>query len=452
MERIQLSDHFTYRKLFAFTIGPICTMIFTSLYTIVDGFFVSNYVGSTAFAALNLTMPFIMMIAAVGFMFGSGGSALVSMYLGTGNRKKANSSFSIIVYSMIAIGVVLATLGALFATQISEILGAGKSMLPYCVIYIRINMIGIVFYMLQNLFQTFFITAEHPRMGFVVTLIAGGTNMILDWLLVGILNLGIAGAAWATITSQMLGGGIPLLFFTLSKKSPLKLGRAKLDMKVISKACGNGVSEFLSNVSASIVGFLYNLQLLHYAGKNGVAAYGVIMYVGFVFVAIYIGYSIGTAPVVGFNYGAGNKKELQNIFSKSVIILGTANVLMCLSAEILSNPLVRLFVGYDKELYELTANGMKIYSIAFLMMGYNIYASAFFTALNNGVVSAVLSVSRTLVLQIIMIYLLPALFGINGLWTVVIAVEGIGLLIAIYFIMKNRERYGYMKTKNNKYG
>ncbi|MDD6798651.1 MAG: MATE family efflux transporter [Clostridia bacterium] len=442
---IQLSDHFTYKKLLRFVLAPICTMLFTSVYGIVDGFFVSNYVGNTAFASLNLVMPFIMMIASVGFMFGAGGNALVSLHLGLGEKQKAKEYFSLIVYTLIGIGLVLAAVSIFLAPGISKLLGASEAMLPYCVLYLRINMAGVVFFMLQNLFQSFLITAEKPKIGFAITLIAGCANMLLDWILVGICGFGIAGAAWATITSQIIGGTVPFFYFMLSKSSIIKLTGTKFEVKVIAKTCGNGVSEFLSNVSASIVGFLYNLQLMHYIGENGVAAYGVIMYVSFIFVAIYIGYSMGVAPIIGFHYGAGNKSELQNIFRKSVIILTITNISMFVLAEILTVPMANIFVGYNRELHELTIHGMRIYSVAFWVIGFNIFASAFFTALSNGKVSAILSVTRTLILQLIMIYLLPILLGVDGLWTVVIAVEGISLIVTVYYILKNRKIYGYMK-------
>lgn len=442
---IQLSDHFTYKKLLRFVLAPICTMLFTSVYGIVDGFFVSNYVGNTAFASLNLVMPFIMMIASVGFMFGAGGNALVSLYLGLGEKQKAKEYFSLIVYTLIGIGLVLAAVSIFLAPGISKLLGASEAMLPYCVLYLRINMAGVVFFMLQNLFQSFLITAEKPKIGFAITLLAGCVNMLLDWILVGICGFGIAGAAWATITSQIIGGTVPFFYFMLSKSSIIKLTGTKFEVKVIAKTCGNGVSEFLSNVSASIVGFLYNLQLMHYIGENGVAAYGVIMYVSFIFVAIYIGYSMGTAPIIGFHYGAGNKSELQNIFRKSVIILTITNISMFVLAEILTVSMADIFVGYNRELHELTIHGMRIYSVAFWVIGFNIFASAFFTALSNGKVSAILSVTRTLILQLIMIYLLPILLGVDGLWTVVIAVEGISLIVTVYYILKNRKIYGYMK-------
>ena len=442
--RIQLSDHFTYKKLFRFVFAPICTMLFTSIYGIVDGFFVSNYVGNTAFASLNLVMPYIMMIASVGFMFGSGGNALVSLHLGLDEKKKANEYFSLIVYTLIGIGLVLAAVSFFLAPGISKLLGASEAMLPYCVLYLRINMIGVVFFMLQNLFQNFLITAEKPRTGFAITLIAGCTNMLLDWILVGICGLGIAGAAWATVTSQIVGGAVPFIYFTVSRSGILKLTGTRFETKVIAKTCGNGVSEFLSNVSASIVGVLYNLQFMHYVGENGVSAYGVIMYVSFVFVAIYIGYSMGVAPIIGFNYGAGNKSELQNIFRKSVVVLTITNMTMFVMAEVLTVPMAKIFVGYDHALNELTVRGMRIYSVAFLVMGFNVFASAFFTALSNGKISAILSVTRTLILQLVMIYLLPVLLDVDGLWAVVIVVEGISLIVTVYYILKNRNKYGYM--------
>ena len=442
--RIQLSDHFTYNRLLRFVLAPVGTMLFTSVYGIVDGFFVSNYVGSTAFASLNLVMPYIMMVAAVGFMFGSGGNALVSLQLGLGERDKANRSFSLIVYTMTAAGAALAAVSFFLAPGISRLLGASQAMLPHCVVYLRINMAGAVFFMLQNLFQTFLITAERPRAGFAITLIAGCTNMLLDWLLVGVCGFGIAGAAWATVASQAVGGTVPLLLFAAPGPGLLKLTRTGFDAGVIRKTCGNGVSELLSSVSSSVVGFLYNLQLMRYAGENGVSAYGVIMYVSFVFAAVYIGYSMGAAPIIGFHYGAGNRRELQNLFRKSVILLAVTNLTMFAAAEALTVPMAGLFVGYDPALNALTVRGMCIYAAAFLVMGFNVFASAFFTALSNGRVSAALSVTRTLVLQLVMVCALPALLGTDGLWAAVVGVEGVSMVITVCCVLKYRRIYGYL--------
>ncbi len=442
-ETIQLSDHFTFTKLLRFTFAPIMTMVFTSIYSVVDGFFVSNYVGSAAFASLNLVFPALMMLSAIGFMFGSGGTALVSMTLGSGQKEKANAYFSLIVYVLFGVGAVLSAVLYYFSPNVSLLLGANEEMLPYCVLYLRINLLGMIFFMAQNMFQSFLIVAEQPKLGFYITLIAGINNMVLDFLLVGVLRWGLAGAAWATILSQMLGGMIPFFYFCSKKATIIHLGKTKFEWEPLWKSCSNGVSELLSNISASLIDMLYNLQLLKYAGENGVSAYGVIMYVSFIFVAIFIGYTMGISPIVGYHYGANNRKELQNVFRKSFRIILIANLSMTLISELSRGALVKLFVGYDPALYQLTVRGMQIYCFAFLMLGFNIFASAFFTALNNGKVSAILSVCRTLVFQIVMIYLLPYIFGVDGLWYVFVVVEALGLGMSFFFLHYLQNTYGY---------
>lgn len=440
---IQLSDHFTTGKMLRFTLPSIVMMIFTSIYGMVDGYFVSNYVGAVPFASLNLVMPFIMILSAVGFMFGTGGTALVSMTLGMGEHKKANEIFSLLTYLLIACGVVLGVMGFVIAPWMSRILGATPEMLPYAIQYIRINMIGIPFFMLQNLFQSFLVAAERPRLGLRVTILAGCTNMVLDWLFVGVLGLGLGGAAAATVMSQMVGGIVPLLYFLLPNKTILRLGKTHMDGSAVFKACTNGASEFLSNCASSIVGMLYNHQLLRYIGTDGVAAYGVIMYVNFTFVGIYFGYSMGIAPVVGYHYGADNKEELRGLFHRSLRMILTAAVLLTLLSEVSSGFLVRIFVGYDPELFALTVHGFRIYAIAFLFMGFNIFGSGFFTALNNGKVSALLSVARSLVFQLASIYLLPALLGADGLWCVVVVSDGLCLILTIWMWIRYQKAYGY---------
>lgn len=448
--KLQLSDHFSYKNLIRFSLSPISTMIFVSLYGIVDGFFVSNYVGSTGFAGLNLVYPFIMLIAGVGFMFGSGGCALVSMHLGRQEPEKANRYFSMIVYTTAIIGVVLSTIGFVFAPIISILLGASEAMLPYCTVYLRISMVGLTFFMLQHLFQSFLIATEKQHLGFRITLIVGCTNMLLDWLFVGIFGFGIEGAAFATIISQAIGGTVPFVLFVKCRDWKISLCKTTFEPQIVIKACSNGMSEFLSSASASIVGFLFNLQLMKYAGEHGVSAYGVIMYLSFVFVAIYIGYTMGVSPIISYNDGARNTDELKSLYKKSLVMLLITNLTMTLLAEVTAVPLAKLFVGYDDSLFELTVKGMRIYSVAFLFMGFNIFGSAFFTALNNGVVSAILSVSRTFVLELIMIYVLPLFLGVDGLWAVVIAVEGVGLIMTTVFLMKYGKRYGYRKDRSER--
>lgn len=442
-EAIRLSDHFDYKRLLRFTGPSILTMIFASIYSIVDGYFVSNYAGAIPFAALNIMMPFLMILAAVGFMFGSGGTALVSLKLGQKKVKEANEIFSLITYVLIAIGLVTSVIGYVITPQVAKILGATEELMPYSILYARINMIGNLPFMLQHLFQSFLITAEKPKMGFRVTVAAGVTNIFLDFLLVGVLGLGLAGAAWATVISQTVGGVIPLIYFLLPNSSVLRLGRICRSLPALLRTCSNGSSEFLSNASASIVGMLLNNQLLAYMGTNGVAAYGVIMYVNFVFVGIYFGFAMGVSPVIGYHYGAGNREELRNLFRRCLVLIASAGVILTILAEVFAGLLAKIFVGYDPELYVLTVSGMRIYDLSFVMMGLNVLGSALFTSLGNGKVSALLSLIRSVVLQVSLILIFPLIFGGQSLWAVVIAVETGTLLVTWWMIVRYRSKYHY---------
>lgn len=443
--KIQLSDHFTYGRLIRFTIPSITMMIFTSVYGVVDGFFVSNFAGKTPFAAVNLIMPFLMIIATVGFMFGTGGSALVAKSFGEGEPERANRSFSLFVYVSFALGVLLAVLGIVFIRPISVLLGAEGELLENCVTYARIILAALPFYVLQLLFQSFFVTAEKPQLGLAVTVSAGLTNMVLDAVLVILLPQPhkLAGAAAATALSQVVGGTMPLFYFARKNSSILRLGRTAFDGRAILKACTNGSSEFMSNVSMNIVGMLYNTQLLKFAGENGVAAYGVMMYVSMIFSAAFIGYSIGTAPVVGYHDGAKNYAELKSLLRKSLVMIGVFGVCMVASAELLSSRLARIFVGYDAALMELTVSGFQIFALSFVFMGFAIYGSSFFTALNDGLTSAVISFLRTLVFQVAAVLLLPAIWDIDGIWMSIVVAEFMAVVLTAAFLATKRRKYHY---------
>lgn len=440
---IQLSEHFNYKKLLRFTLPSIVMMIFTSIYSVVDGFFVSNFVGKTPFAAVNFIIPFLMILGAFGFMFGTGGSALISKTMGEGDNEKAKRIFSLLVYVSIGCGVVVAVLGIIFIRPVAALLGAEGVMLENCVLYGRIILAALPAFMLQYEFQSFFVTAEKPHLGLVVTVAAGVTNMVLDALLVAVFSLGLVGAAAATALSQCVGGLVPLVYFGCKNSSALRLTRTKFDGKVLFKTCTNGASELMSNISASIVGMLYNIQLIKYAGENGVAAYGVLMYVNFIFLAVFIGYSVGTAPIIGYNYGAGNHSELKNLLKRSLWIIGICSVAMVFAAEILARPLATMYVGYDIELFELTLRGFKIYSLAFLFAGMAIFGSSFFTALNNGLISALLSFLRTIVFEVSGVFLIPMIFGIDGIWMAIVVANGLAAIVTILFLLANRKRYHY---------
>ena len=440
---IKLSDHFTYKKLIRFVIPSIVMMIFTSIYGVVDGLCVSNFVGKTPFAGLNLIMPFIMVLGAFGFMLGAGGSALVAKTLGEGDNERAQRYFTMLIMLDIIAGAILAAVGIIFIEPVARLLGATEALLPHCVLYGRIVLLGSPAFMLQNAFQSFLITAERPKLGLAVTVAAGVTNIVLDVLFVWLFGWGLAGAASATVISQCVGGLVPFFYFARDNGSLLRLRRTRLEARPLLKACANGSSELMSNISMSLVSMLYNFQLMEYAGEDGVSAYGVIMYVNFIFVATFIGYSIGSAPIVGFNYGAENKAELQNLLKKSAIILGTAGLAMTALAEALAYPLTLMFVGYDKALFELTLRGFMIFSLSFLLCGFNIYGSAFFTALNNGAVSAIISFLRTLLFQVSALFLLPLVWGVDGIFAAIIAAEIMALILTVVFLVAKRKKYGY---------
>lgn len=440
---IQLSDHFSYQKLLRFVFPSVVMMIFTSIYSIVDGLFVSNFVGKTPFAALNLIMPVLMIMGTLGFMIGTGGSAIVAKTLGEGDEEKASQYFSMMVYLAAAGGLLLTVLGLIFIRPVAAALKAEGAMLEDCVLYGRILLLSLTAFILQNVFQSFLVTAGKPQMGLFITVGAGVTNMVLDALFIVVFRWGLAGAAIATAISQMVGGLVPVVYFARENDSLLRLTRTRLEGKIIGKACANGSSELMSNLSTSLVSILYNFQLMRLAGENGVAAYGVIMYVNFIFIAIFLGYSIGSAPIVGYHYGAENHGELQNLFRKSLILMGLSGAVLTALAEVLSAPLSAVFVGYDQELFEMTCRGFRLYSLSFLAMGFNIFGSAFFTALNNGVVSAVISFLRTLLFETAAVLVLPVFLETDGIWLAVAAAELAALAVTMCLLAGMRTRYHY---------
>lgn len=418
-------------------------MVFTSIYSVVDGLFVSNYVGKDPYTALNLIWPLIMGMGALGFMMGSGGSAIVAKTLGEGKSEDARRYFSMVVYVTIIGSLLLSAIGLIFIRPISIALGSTEELLPYSMLYGRILLISLTFFMLQNVFQSFFATAEKPKLGLLIIVIAGVSNMILDYVFIVIFQWGLAGAAIATAVSQVIGGGIPLFYFLRHNSSLLRLVVTRFELRPLWKTCTNGSSELMTNLSSSLVNILYNLQLMKLTGQDGVAAFGTIMYVFFIFIAIYIGYAMGCAPLIGYHYGAGNHKELKNLLTKSLVLMGILGVLLTIAAEVLAAPLSKLFVGYDPELYALTCHAFRLYAFSFLVTGFNIYGSAFFTALNNGGFSAAISFLRTLLFQVAMIYLLPIFFDLNGIWLAVTAAECLTLVITIIFLITQRKHYHY---------
>ena len=442
---IKLSDRFTYGKLLKFTLPSIAMMIFTSIYSVVDGFFVSNFAGKVAFSAVNIIMPFLMIVSTVGFMLGTGGTAIVANTFGSGDKEKANRYFSLFVYTAFVIGSILSILGFIFIRTISISLGASGDILKHCIVYGRIILVILPFFILQIMFQSFFIVAEKPRHGLLVAGVTGIINIVLDAILVILLPLEykLTGAAIATSFSQFVGGVIPLVYFTRKNSSILRLGKTIFDKRILLKACTNGSSEFMSNVSMSIVGILYNIQLLKYAGENGVASYGVMMYVSMIFSATFIGYSIGSSPIIAYHDGAKNHDELKGLLKKSIYLHVISGFIMITLAQLLAIPLALIFVGYDKELMDMTVSGFRIFAIAFPFMGFSIFGSGFFTALNDGVTSALISFLRTLVFQVISVLLLPIIWKLDGIWISIVVAEVMSVLFTVLFLIKKRKKYKY---------
>ncbi|MCH5159626.1 MAG: MATE family efflux transporter [Clostridiales bacterium] len=444
---IQLSDHFTYKRLLRFVMAPIFMMIFTSIYSVVDGFFVSNFAGHDAFVAINLIFPVIMILGCVGFMFGAGGTAIVSKTLGEGDKKRANEYFTLVVAVTFVIGVVFGVAVYFVLPPIVSLIGGTGAVGEDAVKYSRILMASLPFFMLQNLFQSFFITAEKPKLGFVFTVCSGVANMVLDALFIAVFNWGIAGAAVATAIAQAVGGIAPVIYFACKNNSLLRFVRTKWYPRALLLACFNGSSELLGNIAMSLVSIIYNLQLFKIAGEDGdgVAAFGVIMYVQFVFIAIFIGYCLGVAPIVGYNFGANNRKELQNIFKKSLIIIAITSVVMTALAVSLADVIAWVYMFNDTpELIPMTARGMRLYSICFLFSGFCMFCSSFFTALNNGLISAIVSFGRTLVFQIVCIYVLPIFFGLDGIWLATPVAEFLSVVLCLVMFVVNNKRYGYV--------
>lgn len=442
--RIQLSEHFTYKKLLIFVLPSIVMMVFTSIYSVVDGLFVSNFVGPSAVAAINLIYPLIFVLGAIGFMLGAGGSALVSKTLGEGDKKRANAYFSLLVYVTLGIGIVIAVAGQFVVPPIAKWLGAEGITYDYCVLYGRVLLGAQPFFILQNVFQSFFVTAEKPRLGLIVTGAAGAANIILDAVFVAGLKCGLAGAAAATAASQVIGGVVPIIYFLCRNNSLLRLTKTSFYGKALLKSATNGTSEFLANVSAAVVTMLYNFQIQKLVpGDGGIAAYGTVMYVVMIFFSIFMGYSVGSAPIIAYNFGAQNKSELKNLFKKSLVITAAFGISMTVLSEALAYPFIKIF-GYDGELFDMTLRGFRIYAPAFLIAGFSYFGSSMFTALNNGLVSGIISFLRTLVFQVVAVLTVPLVLGLDGVWSATCFAEIASLAITVIFIIAFRKRYGYI--------
>lgn len=440
---VKLSDHFNFLKLLQFTLPSISMLIFLSIYGVADGFFVSNFVGKIPFTALNFIMPFLMLLGFVGFLFGTGGGALIAKTLGEGDRRKANKIFSMLIYLSIGLGIFLAVVGFLSIESVAKFLGADGELLSQSVLYGKIVLLALPLDILQFEFQALFPTAEKPKLGFYITVLAGVTNIFLDAVFILIFDWGFVGAAAATALSQCIGGILPLIYFSRENSSLLRLTKTNFDGQALLQTCTNGISEVMTSISMSIVGMLYNVQLLTYAGENGVAAYGILMYVSLIFQAIFIGYAVGVSPIISFHFGAKNYPELKNLLKRSLILISIFAIFMFVGAEIFAELLAGIFVSYDRELFEMTVRAFRLYSFSFLLSGFTIFTDAFFTALNNGFISAVISFVHAFIFETSCVLIIPIIFSISGIWLAVVVAETLSTAVCFSILRAKRKTYKY---------
>lgn len=441
--RIQLSDHFSYTKLLRYSLPSIIMTVFISLYGIMDGLFVSNFAGKTAFAAISLILPFVFAMGSVGFMIGTGGAAIIAKTLGEKQQDKANQIFSMLITFTAIMGIILTVFGLLIIRPVAMAMGATGELLENSVLYGSIMISFQTVFMLQTTFQSLFPVAEKPKLGLALTVTAGMIDILLNTLFIIVFGWGIVGAAISTVIGQMIGSVVPILYFLRRNDSLLRLVKPTFDGKTILKACTNGSSELMTTISSSVVGVLCNLQLMKLAGENGIAAYGVILYANYIFYAVFIGYSMGCAPIISYHYGAENHMELKNLYRKSLILVGIGSVLLTIVGIVFSGPIAKFFVGYDPVLLEMSGRAFALYAVSFLICGFNIFGSAFFTALNNGALSAAISFARTFLFQALAIIVLPLFLGLDGIWLAVVAAEMMALALAVFFFIRNKQRYHY---------
>ena len=441
--RLHLSEHFTYGKLLRFTLPSIVMNIFSSVYIIADGYFVANFAGKTEFAAVNLIMPFLNILGTIGYMFGVGGSALIAKTLGEKKQEQANRLFSLIVLVSAGLAVLMMAAGFVFMPQIAGLLGAEGSLLEYGVLYGRIFILALPSWIWVYEFQLFFVTAEKPSLGLAVTICAGLCNVVLDALFIICFQWGIAGAAAASALTQIVGGVFPLIYFGRRNDSLLRLVKPVWDGGAVVKCCTNGSSEFMAEAAVSFVGIFYNIQLLKYAGEDGVVIYGLLMYVSLIFTAIFVGYSNGIGPVFSYHYGAQDHGELKSLLKRSLTIIGVTSVMMFVLSEGIAHPFSALFLRDAVDLLPDAVHAFRIISVAYLFTGMAVFGSAFFTALNNGQTSALISFLRTFVFELGAVLLLPALLGVDGIWYSVVFAELMAAATGSIFMFALRRKYHY---------
>lgn len=438
-----IAKKFNLLSLLKFTVPAIIMMLFMSLYTIVDGIFISRFIGTTALSGLNIVYPFISFIHAVAIMFAAGGSAIIAIKMGEGKNDEARSAFSLIVYTGIFLGICISILGNVFIHEIIRFLGASPVLERYSYDYLKIIISFTPFFILQILFQTFFITAGKPELGLRMTIVSGITNAVLDYIFMKTFGMGMAGAALATVSGYFIIAMFGIVYF-LKKRNNLYFVKVKMKWEIIKDSCINGSSEMVTDISSGVVTFLFNIVMMKYMGEKGVAAITIILYSQFVFIAVYLGFSMGTAPIISYNYGNQNKAQLKRIFKICSKLIMSSSIGVFILSLIFARYIVGFFAPEGTEVYAIAKKGFSLFAIGYLFAGYNIFSSSLFTALSNGKISAIISFMRTLVFIVLGIFFLPMVFKVNGIWLAVPFAEILSILVSMYFIKRERNNYGYM--------
>lgn len=437
-----IAQKFNVFTLLKFAFPTMVMMVFMSLYTIVDGIFVSRLVGSNALSAVNIVYPVISLLIACGIMLSTGGSAIVARQMGEKREQEARENFSMLAVVSVLTGIVILVLGLMFLEPICRILGGTPVLLEDCKIYLGVLLGFGPLTMLQMLFQTFFVTAGKPGLGLGLTLTGGVVNMVLDYVFMGPMQMGVLGAALATGLGQAIMAVAGVVYF-LKVKGNLYFVKPVFRGNILLQSCGNGSSEMVSNLSTAVVTFLFNITMLKLAGEDGVAAITIVLYGQFLFTALYLGFSMGVAPVVSFNYGNQNHAQLKRIYKICIGFILGSSVFILGIALLFSEPIVGIFTGEENHTYELAVEGFFQFSFNYLFAGINIFASALFTSLSNGKISAIISFCRTFVFITVSIVLLPRVMGITGVWLSVPLAELVTLFISITYLKGQKEVYHY---------
>ena len=437
-----LDQKWSAGSLLRFAFPTIVMMIFMGLYTIVDTIFVAQFVNTDALSSINIVCPIINITVGLGTMIATGGNAIVSRKMGAGENQEAKEDFTLLILTGAVIGFLILLGGTIWIDKIVYALGASDLLFPYCKDYLMVLFLFIPANILQTLFSNLFVTAGKPTLGLALAVLAGIANIVFDYVFIVLLQMGIKGAAIGTGIGYMIPSIIGTVFF-LMKRSELHFCKPNMDASVLLKSCSNGVSELVSQCSAAVTTFLFNVTMMKLLGEDGVAAITVLIYSQFLLTTLYIGFSMGTAPVVSYNYGSGNVKQLKKTVRICFSFIAGISIFVFLFSLLGGESIAKVFAENNRNVFEITKNGFSIFSFSFLFSGCNIFSSALFTALSNGKASATISFLRTFGFITVSLLVLPRFLEVTGVWLAVPFAELFTLMLTVYLLCRHRKQYNY---------